>query len=355
MSPKESKLHYPEKSLWQFLVAILLVVLPVLMILFNGNRAFNGIFWERPQVITTGNATFSDQENAVTVEMKVRKNAPVFGVYDPEGRFSADTCFALEQVYISWINFDASALHSRIENIKRQKRIPVINIEPWSKAGKENTLMQDIIYSKYDAEIQKVIKSLTGFTGEFYFSWGHEMDQDLTKRYPWSGADPQKYIATYKYVADKLKAVPGIESKWIWSPVGKKGCDKYWPGAEYADFIGMPIYSYPAWDKSYYGHIRSFKSWYDEKYALIKQFNKPVIIVEMGVTGSPDYQTFWLQEAFNTIKSDPTIEAILFFYTKDTPGSWGANVETPDWRTNPDVIRGLVNWIRGEYTTRIKK
>jgi beta-mannanase len=143
-----------------------------------------------------------------------------------------------------------------------------------------------------------VINILSHFTGRIYISWGHEMDQDLTKRYPWSGKDPGQYVAAYRYVHDRInKSQKNNQIYWIWSPVVKKGCEKYWPGDSLVDIIGMPIYSYPAWEKSYYGHIRSFKSWYEEKYGLVKSFQKPVFIIEFGVTGSTDYQTYWLQEA----------------------------------------------------------
>jgi hypothetical protein len=73
------------------------------------------------------------------------------------------------------------------------------------------------------------------------------------------------------------------------------------------------------------------------------------MIVELGVTGSQDYQTFWLQEAFNMIKVTPSIQSVIFFHTTDTPGSWGKEFATPDWRTDPDIIKGLVSWIRSEY------
>jgi beta-mannanase len=342
MRQRTKSIFAEKRLLWQLATAILLIVFPLLMILFNSTRALNGIIWQVPSELKSS----SQQDQQKTEEKsRIGKQTPEFGIYDPENKFSRSTCFSFEQLYFSWIDIDETTLQSKINKIINIKRIPVITIEPWNGKNDENTLLADIPKGKYDANIDKVIKILSHCSGRLFLSWGHEMDQDLTKRYPWSGKEPDLFVFAYKYVHDRInKSLKNGKIKWIWSPVAKKGCEKYWPGNDYADYIGMPIYSYPAWDKSYYGHIRSFKSWYEEKYNLVRPFHKPVIIVEFGVTGSSDYQTLWLQEAFESFNNFPSIETILFFYTKDTEGSWGKNFETPDWRADPETIIGLINW-----------
>ena len=331
-----------KRSLWQMIIAILLIIFPVLMIIFNSTRALNGIIWQMPSGEKSSQVSDLQKNDK---DSTAGRKAPEFGIYDPENKFSGNRSFVLEQVYFSWIDLNEISLKAKINQIITNKRIPVITIEPWNGQNEENTLLPDILKGKYDKNIDQVIKILSGFSGRMYISWGHEMDQDLTKRYPWSGKEPDQFVLAYRYVQDRIKKNLNNEIKWIWSPVVKKGCERYWPGAGYVDFIGMPIYSYPAWDKSYYGHIRSFRSWYEEKYKLVRHFNKPVFIVEFGVTGSQDYQTFWLQETFESLKTYPSIEMVLFFYAKDIKGSWGGNFETPDWRTDPETITGLVDWI----------
>lgn len=333
-----------KRSLWQLIIAVLLIVFPLLMLFFNSTRAVKGITWKMPETMSASKQQ-QKKDNAATLPGQ-KINSPSFGVYDPEGRFIDNKEFGLEQLFCSWINTDTAALRHKIQGIFSDQRIPVLTIEPWNGPHDKKSLLDDILKGKYDENINKIIKTLALFPGKYYLSWGHEMDQDLTTRYPWSGTEPGSYIKAYRYVTDKFRKNLKNKISWIWSPVGKQGCEKYWPGADYVDYIGMPVYSYPAWDKQFYGHIRSFKSWYEEKYGLVKQFNKPVIIVELGVTGSPDYQTFWLQEAFNDIKVTPSLEMIIFFYAKDEKGSWGKNIETPDWRSNPEVITGLVRWIK---------
>jgi len=342
MKQKDKHFLGGKRSMGQLLVAILLIVFPVLMIAFNSSRALRGITWHMPsKIISLLSENKQKSDDVVPVRIKV----PGFGIYDPGGSFLGNLGFTLEQVYISWINPDVAAMQEKINQIISNNRIPFVTIEPWSGQNDEYTLLSDIPLGVYDDNINITVDILSGYTGKLYLSWGHEMDQDLTKRYPWSGKEPDLYIDAYRYVQDRIKKGLNNEINWIWSPVVKQGCEKYWPGDNYVDYIGMPVYSYPKWDKSYYGHIRSFKSWYAEKHNLVKQFNKPVFIVEFGVTGSMDYQTFWLQEAFETFTVLPSLEYVLFFYAEDTEGSWGEEFGTPDWRTDPGTVTGLVDWI----------
>ena len=349
MKTKDSPGSISKGSSWQIAAAILLVGIPVLMIVFNGVKAIRGIMWNFPPSGISSSYTGSEGKNdTLHISRENGTGAPVFGVYDSDRTFSKDTCFAFEQAYLSWMELDEKLLHGKIESIISRNRIPVITIEPWNGHHDEKTLLKDITRGDYDENIGKVTRLLSGFQGKFFISWGHEMDQDITKRYPWSGSDPKLFISAYRYFTDKLRKGVSNEIRMIWSPVCKQGCERYWPGGDYVDYIGMPVYSYPEWDRSYYGHIRSFRSWFGEKYSLVSSFNKPVIIMEMGVTGSTDYQVYWLQEAFTELKTTPSVKAVLFYHSKDIPNAWGTNVQTPDWRTDPGIIKGFVNWIRKE-------
>ena len=137
------------------------------------------------------------------------------------------------------------------------------------------------------------------------------------------------------------------EISWVWAPVVKEDCQKYWPGDGYVDAIGMPLYSFPSFDQDYFGYIRNFTTVIDEKYTLISQFGKPIIIVEFGVTGSSDFQSFWLNDAFHNFIHYPKLKGIVFFYSVDTPGAWGEKLPTPDWRIHPELITGLISWLQG--------
>ena len=171
---------------------------------------------------------------------------------------------------------------------------------------------------------------------ETWVSWGHEMDHDLTDRYPWSHKKPDDFIAAYKHFVTQCKLVaPNVQ--YIWSSVGNKDLAQYWPGSETVDLVGVPVYSYPEFDKKVYGSDRTFAQAFGEKYERVKQYNKPVVIVELGVTGDAQYQQYWLDEARAKYSAYPLLSAVVFFNAADTPGAWGAEYATPDWRVHTGV------------------
>ena len=89
---------------------------------------------------------------------------------------------------------------------------------------------------------------------------------------------------------------------YIWSPVGDNGCERYWPGSAFADFVGLSVFGFPQFDLRYYHKVRSFSEQMDEKYRRIAAFQKPVIIAEFGVTGGHDFQQAWLRAALQDMK-----------------------------------------------------
>ena len=81
------------------------------------------------------------------------------------------------------------------------------------------------------------------------------MDQDLIDRYPWSGQEPQQFLAAYRYVVDTFRQ-QASSVNFVWTGVLKQGSLKYWPGKDYADYVGLPIYSFPLYDQRNYGFIQ---------------------------------------------------------------------------------------------------
>ena len=325
----------------QLLVVILLLVLPVLMVIYNGKSALEAIFWEgnseKPTVITNLSNLIMDS---------ISSNTLSYGMYDPENKFNDYKNLDYEVIYFSWIQFNPNELTEKMNQISIRGRTPYLVCEPWSNSGMATNYLQNIPKGHYDTTLANIAKSIKRFNRAIFLSWGHEMDQDLTSRYTWSGQDSTSFINAYKYVVEYLRKNTKSTIHWVWSPIAKKGCLSYWPGENYVDYIGFPIYSFPAWDRSYYGYIRDFKTTFDEKYHLVKSYNKPIFIVEFGVTGSEDFVAFWSQEAFKTFKQYPLLTGLFFFHSQDAPNAWGKNIPTPDWRMNSEMIKGLVDYYK---------
>jgi len=332
-----------DRRLVSQLVALgLLTVLPVAMITINGTKAVRAIL---TPVSGSGGGTVGASKEASARVGDLAVAAPLrFGVYDPGGVFAADKALKQRHIYVSWVSFDHTKLKEELKSLEQQEFEPLLTIEPWPIESSELPLLTGILEGNYDRIIDELAGVLRGLDGPVYISWGHEMDQDLTARYPWSNADPAQFVAAYRHVVDRIREQVDTPLYWIWAGVLKDGSLRYWPGSEYADFIGMPIYSFPAWDQQTYGFIRDFRTTFEEKRKIVAELNKPLMITELGVSGSGDFNSYWLHQAFMAFEEYPDLVGVTFFYSKDHEGAWGNEVETPDWRVHPELIRGLVDW-----------
>ncbi len=99
------------------------------------------------------------------------------------------------------------------------------------------------------------------------------------------------------------------------------------------DCVGLSVFEFPAYDQGYYHHAtRSFHDQITEKYARVAMYKKPIVISECGVTGSKEYQWGWLKGALQDVRNYPLLKALIYFNAKETPGVWGKEYSTPDWR-----------------------
>jgi beta-mannanase len=339
MKPPSSK----DKRLFhQVFVIAFLTVLPITMVGLNGMAAVRSLLTHVSGKQANA-APLSSEARATSGERHENEDLQ-FGIYDPAGAFAGESNSPIRHICVSWVDFDADALAGRLGEWTAHGFHPLVTIEPWPAPDEKGQLLPDVANGKYDRFIDRIAGTLRGLEGPVYLSWGHEMDQDLAKRYPWSGADPGQYIAAYRHVVDRVRHQSTPELRWVWAGVLKDGSLRYWPGDDYADYVGMPIYSFPDWDRQYYGYIRDFQTTFEEKRQRVQGLRKPLIITELGVSGSTDFQSFWMRSTMDSLQKYSDLKAVVFYYAKDADGAWGREVATPDWRVHPDLIRGLVAW-----------
>lgn len=323
MMSKDSKIFR-----WQLAGISLLVLVPLTMIFVNGKKALEGLLWEK-----------SDPEPSGLVESK--HHHPVrFGFFDPSQTWQKEAPWEIELVYFSWLYFDKEQLRNNLETIISHRLKPFLTIEPWAREGDPNVL-RSILEGKYDDIIRELEYSLKDQKDTVYLSWGHEMDQTLTDRYSWSGKDSLEFRDAFRYFHDKFSK-EGFLIKWVWAPVVKKTSVSYWPGDNYVDYVAMPVYSFPAWDVRQYGYVRDFEETFNEKYRLLEMYDKPIFIKEFGVSGPEKFKKKWLDHAFFQFNQYPRLQGIIFFNSEDTPGVWGKDIGTPDWRISEVVARRYV-------------
>ncbi|OHA34523.1 MAG: hypothetical protein A2928_04350 [Candidatus Taylorbacteria bacterium RIFCSPLOWO2_01_FULL_45_15b] len=323
------------KRILEIILIALLIAVPLFIAAKDGRRAITSLLWQ-PEVATK-TIPHIPEEGSIALQ---------FGIYDPKTELSTSSAFEIEQIFISWIDYDKSDLRAGLQNINQRNRIPFVTIEPWPRALKKETLLADITGGEYDETILEFCKILESTSEEIFVSWGHEMDQDLAARYPWSNQEPGSFITAYAYVHDKCSTAPHV--KWVWGPVMKDTTTAYYPGEIYVDVVGFPIYSFPQYDRQTIGRIRPFEEVMNEKYERAKKYGKPVMITEMGVTGSLEFQQLWLQNAVESLAQNkwPLLTTIIFFNSVDTGGAWGANLPTPNWHINPEFLDGFLSYYK---------
>ena len=221
----------------------------------------------------------------------------------------------------------AQALRRDFAFASANQRLPVLTVEPWPARGKSSrTLLLDITHGNYDNEIRWLCEATGEYGMPVVIRWGHEME-NITGRYPWATRDAQAYVDAYRYFVTRCASL-APNAQYMWSPAGNKNLKDYWPGEPYVDYIGITVYNYEAWEIRYYGYSRPFKENFEERYARVKDYRKPIMIAEFGATGPT--RTQWISEALQEVNKYILIKSVLFFSAMD-PVSWGP-LPPPDWR-----------------------
>ena len=263
------------------------------------------------------------------------------GAYDPQQSLASTSTVTFDHYFVSWdmstqwisgVN-QHQALLQDLSATTARARHPIVTLEPWSIAGlNAANLLQDIVAGKYDANIQWACADFATYPGTLVVRWGHEME-NLTGRYPWATSNSSAYIAAYRYVVTKCKAL-APNTVYMWSPAGNRNLSSYWPGATYADYVGLSVYDYPDWEVSYYGYNRTFQQNFGERYSYVSGYGRPVVIAEFGATGSTQVQ--WLTDALASMANFPLLQTAVFFNAKD-PVGWGS-LPAPDWRIDASIL-----------------
>ena len=295
-------------------------------------------------VAASGATKFSAQAQAPGGAEKAASRAqPLLGVYDPYMKFKrikSKRKLAIEHVFIAWQDFDATELRERSKYARKHRRRMMVTVEPWTHAANwtdgSDTLFADILDGAYDQDITAVCTAVSAIKRKPLVRWGQEMEE-VTGRYPWAQYDSAGYIAAYRYFVTRCKTI-ATKALFVWSPIGHDPLSNYYPGDAYVDMIGFPVWGYQRADLAWYGHTRTFKEAVAEKYDRVKQYGKPLLIAELGVSGSRKYENGWLRQLRNAAKTFPKLKALVYFNMPE-PAAWPDGLGKPDWRVSPRRLR----------------
>ena len=312
------------KARLYYVFAAVLFVLVIAGMLLKGPDAVSALAW--------------GWEAPITSELKHGQQVN-YGVYDFDQRksFSQARGVAIEHIFVSWLSSDASdAISSSFQYAKERNRWLMITIEPFAVQGRRSQLLDDVVAGANDSRIASVCRSIGSLQSPLFVRWGHEMDSG-DARYPWSGANGESYITAYRHFAAGCRAAaPKI--LLVWSPKGDPNLAEYYAGGAYVDFVGLSLYELPAYDLDHFGKVRNFRGAFSRRYNRVIAFEKPVMIAEMGVSGDPKYQAYWMADFFRSLRNFPWLRTVVYFNGKDSPGAWPEKYGIPDWTIDPNIF-----------------
>ncbi|OCP09268.1 hypothetical protein BC374_01475 [Ensifer sp. LC13] len=273
--------------------------------------------------------------------------AVAIGVYDPHDAVADNDGLQLEHVFVYWQKPDRALLKRKIAIAARQGRALMLSVEPYThaanwRAGGER-LFADIGKGRFDREIRDVCTRAASFDGPVYVRWGHEMEQP-SERYPWARRDSEGYKKAFRYFVSKCRELAPA-ARYVWSPIGNRNLRAYYPGDDVVDAIGIPVWGLQKMDVDYWGRERRFGEALKEKYQRVSGFGKPVLVAELGVSGSADYKRAWYQEILDPQtyrRSFPLLTTVVFFNDKE-PYKWPLGYGAPDWRLDKQALKALAD------------
>jgi cellulose synthase (UDP-forming) len=280
----------------------------------------------------------------------------LLGAYDPAHLFQ-DPSVVLEHHFVTWRPDNASELVTALQQTRTNHRIPMITLEPWpwnSHGMDRSTLLPDILAGRYDRTIDRVLHTLQAVTPQqVVIRWAHEME--IVGQYPWSVQDAKSYIAAYRYIHQRSRQLGVNNLVWLWSPAGNKNAVNYWPGGDVVDWVGISIYATPEWDPDRSGKLPSFQRLMQEKYHLVKQWRKPVIVAEVGVNATPPEKQRWLSQAIHQLSQFPQLIGWVYF-NQIQPEIVPLPIGQPNWSLQSEQVDYLVkNWPRDRTNASFSK
>lgn len=262
-----------------------------------------------------------------------------YGAFDPVGDYSDEPEVLIEHVFLPWEDVLVQSLLDADEYALERNRALIVTIEPWTwTVDERNTpafLRNGILNGYYDATMRSICKVLALMQSPLSVRWGQEMER-TSGQFIWSGWEPQDYIKSYQRMIDVCRGeAPSINV--IWSPAGDEGLEKYYPGDDYVDVVGLSIFGLQAWEKEILGAERTYGEWLDETYARASVFGKPVIVAELGFAGDANYVALWENEVRQAQADKPLLSGVVYFNQKEVY-PWPDGYGLPDWRLENRVI-----------------
>ncbi|HUF30512.1 MAG TPA: glycosyl hydrolase, partial [Gemmatimonadaceae bacterium] len=266
----------------------------------------------------------------------------MLGVYRPEVPYSMGQLEVMEEAigrrfeilsfYQPWGDRPEDAFpHMMMRNAAEHGAMAMITWEPWLTAFDRNrgragyaarSDLREITGGVYDDFIRTWAREAAIHRRVFLLRFAHEMNNP---QYPWSqqaGNRPEDFVAAWRHVWAIFRAEGARNVVWVWSPQGVLPRALY-PGREYVDWVGTSVFNYGMFSDDATWH--TFEYLYEPIYRSALQFDRPIMIAELGTASLGGSQANWYADALARIPTRyPRTRALVLFdnpVDRTLPGS----------------------------------
>lgn len=151
-----------------------------------------------------------------------------------------------------------------------------------------------------DAYLQQWARDAAACGGPIFLRFAGEMNGDWV---PYHG-DPELYKRKFRLVHDVMaRLAPNVAMIWCVNHIPERGIERYYPGDEYVDWVGVNFYTV-----YYHDNDRSRLCWWEPPTAFLKYVydkyaaRKPIAICEYGATHEDTVERGVSRDAFAVAK-----------------------------------------------------
>jgi endoglucanase len=250
----------------------------------------------------------------------------IIGAYDPWQRLDSAP-LGLEHWYVP--QNEPELLAGALARAGDRRGL-MVTIEPTTSTDQSMPVLARVVSGHADDELRQLARIAHESAPRVVLvRWAHEMD--LTLLYPWSGNDPSLYRAAFRHVVEVFRAEGADNVRWVWSPAGESRALAFYPGDDVVDFVGLTVLGDAAWDAEFgYEPRQSMADVLRPRYETVVGLGKPVVVAELGVSGTAAEQDQWLAAAARALTDYPQVRVIVYFNDRNAPNNWRGS--QPDWR-----------------------
>lgn len=256
--------------------------------------------------------------------------------------------FGLINIYLKWKEYMP---YRTTDIIGYKEQLLMITWQPFFSSNNEKSILKDITDGKYDDYIRDFALMAKNLNKPVLLRFAQEMNGNW---FPWSGSkngnNTEIYQKAYRYVYELFSEMECNNVEFVFSVSFKdipnkewNRFEKYYPGDEYVDWIGIDMINWGNIRKIYTNNPSGIINSVYER--IIKKYpKKPILISEAAFPSQNVDKKKWIKEFFDSLKTKYTAIKAFVWYDIDK----GADFSISKDKNLFDYFKKLID---GKYFT----